>query len=77
MFQNAWCFEESAPFSYTCRNFELLECVEFEESAPFSYTCRNSQVSEFAKCDESAPVLQIMEQISAHFGDASLGSRPV
>ena len=41
MFQNAWCFEESAPFSYTYRNFQISECVTFEESAPFSYTYHN------------------------------------
>ena len=34
-------FEESAPFSYTYRNFWMSEFVNFEESAPFSYTCRN------------------------------------
>ena len=31
-------FEESAPFSYTCHNFQVSECVGFEYSAPFSYT---------------------------------------
>ena len=31
-------FEESAPFSYTYRNFQVSECVGFEESAPFSYS---------------------------------------
>ena len=41
MFQNAWCFEESAPFSYTYHNFQISECVKFEESSPFSYTYHN------------------------------------
>ena len=44
-----------APFSYTCRNSEVSECVELEELAPFSYTCRNSDVSECVEFEDSAP----------------------
>ena len=29
MFQKVWCFEESAPFSYTCRNCGVPERVVF------------------------------------------------
>ena len=46
---------KSAPFSYTCRNFQVSDCAEFEESAPFSYTCRNFQVSVCVEFEESAP----------------------
>ena len=28
MFQNAWCFEESAPFSYTCHNFAIYGTLQ-------------------------------------------------
>ena len=44
-----------APFSYTCRNSQVSECVGFEESVPFSYTCRKSQVSQCVEFQESAP----------------------
>ena len=54
-FQIALNLEESAPFSYTCHNFQVSECVDFEESVPFSYTCRNSQVSQCVEFQESAP----------------------
>jgi len=54
MFHNAWCFEDSAAFSYTCHNFELSECFGFEESAPFSYACHNFEVSECKEFEESA-----------------------
>ena len=36
MFQNAQGFEDSLPFSYTCRNFHVPECAELEELDPFS-----------------------------------------
>jgi len=41
MFQNAWCFEDSAPFPQKCCIFELSERVGFEESETFLYTCHN------------------------------------
>ena len=43
-----FAYQESAPFSYTCHNFHVAECVEFEESAPFSYRCHNYQIPECA-----------------------------